>query len=208
MGCEHDAPAALGLELLPLVVDRYGQGLIVGEQEQVGPLLDQGGRLLLQLQLPPVIRAHLVRLFKFPHHSVGRQHHVDAVVHGLLQGVQEPPELLGHIDVALAVSHVFNPGDALAVTDTGDAQLLRPVRRINYQCGAQARVCFDAADQLQEHGPAGGALCPLHVHVPGASLRVDEQGPGELGGKGRFPDPFRAVNHNLHGSAQLTRYNL
>ena len=198
-GVEHPA-APLGLELLPLLVGGDGHRLIIGEEEQVGPLFYQGRGLFLQLQFPTVIRAHLVGLLKLPHHGVGRQNHMDTTAHDLLQEIQQTAKLLRQIDIALAIPHILNAAQFLVGADTGNAQLLRPVGRVDHQRGAHARVATDVLNLLHEHCPAGGLIRAGHIHVPGRALGVDEHRTGEVGGQGGLANALRAVDNHLQSA--------
>ena len=69
MGCVHyTLPAAHGFLFLAFIIYSYGVRFIIAEQEHIRPLFYKRACLRLglfpELQLPPIIRAHLVRLFK------------------------------------------------------------------------------------------------------------------------------------------------
>ena len=125
---------------------------------------------------------------------------MDAAVRDLLQKIQQTAKFLRQIDIAFAVAHILNAAQFLVGADAGNAQLLRPVGRIDHQRGAHARVAANILNLLHEHRPAGGFICPGHIHVPGRALSVDEHRAGEVGGQGGLANALRAVDNHLQSA--------
>ena len=63
-----------------------------------------------------------------------------SLIHIFFQQVQEPPELFLEIYIPLSVTKLLNAVLLVLVTQLGNAEHLRPVRRVNDQCAAELRV--------------------------------------------------------------------
>ena len=196
----HDAPAALRL-IFPflgaLAIHVDDHRLVVAEQYHVGPFLQDRSALLRELQLPAVIRAQLVRLFKLPHLRVSRHDHIDAALPDIRQKIEKLSKSLLDVGVALAVSEVLDALDLPGGADMLNTELLRPVRRVDHERLAGCRIVPDILDFLQKHLPGAGRRQPCHVHVIRGALGVDKHRVRELARKRTFSDAFRAVDHDL-----------
>ena len=203
VGGIHHPGTALGLALLPLVIHRHRVGLIIGEENQIRPFLDQGGEafflLSCQLQLPAVVGAHFVRLLELADFGVGGEHHMNAPVRHLLQQIQQAAELLGHIHIALAVAEVLDALFIRLFADMPGTELGRPVGGVKHQSAAERGVIPHIPDLVHEHGPAGRGRETIHVHAGGAALGIDEERAGEPGCHGAFADALGAVDDRLLG---------
>lgn len=82
-----DALAALRLRRVRLRCDH--EGLVVAEEYEVRPFLEERCDLLAELELQAVVRAHLVRLFELAHPGVRRDDHVDSRGDYLVAGGEE-----------------------------------------------------------------------------------------------------------------------
>ena len=201
MRCIQDAGSALRLEFLALIVRLYGEGLVIREQYHVRPFLDERGNLraglFAELQLPAVVSAQLVRLLEFPQLRVRRQHDVDAGLHNLLKAVEKFSKRFFFVYVAVAITEILDAFFVVCRADIIDAELLRPVDRVNDERVANAAVLLDILHLAVQHGPARGLIKSLYVHPFCAALGIDEERPGKFRRKAGFPDAFRAVNNDL-----------
>ena len=200
MGGIHDAPASLCLILAflrTLAVHVDDHRLVVAEKHHVGPFLQDRSALLRELQLPAVIRAQLVRLFKLPHLSMGRDDHIDAAFPDIRQKIEKLPEGFFDVGVALAISEVLDPFDLPGGADMLNTELLRPVSRVDHERLTGCRIVSDILDFLQKHLPGAGRRQSCHVHVISGALSVDKHRVRELARERTFSDAFRAVDHDL-----------
>ena len=178
----HDTVTALGLVFLVLGLDHHG--LVVSKQHQVSPFFDHGCSLFLQFQLPAVVGAQIVRLFKLPHLGVGGHDDVHTPVDDLLQQVQQAAKLLHQDHVAFAIAGGLDAGPLVDSHDVLHAQLLCPVSGVDNQGGAQVGVLAHMLHLLHQHGPAVRGWQPAHIQLLGAALGVNKQGVGKFAGKG------------------------
>ena len=112
------------------------------------------------------------------------------------QQVQQPPELLLHHHVALAVAEVLNAAHLVGREDVLDAQPLGPVRRVDGQCAQGLRVLDAPFHFSQQHGPAFRGGQAAHVIAHRAALGVDEYRVRQTGGEAGLADALGAVQHH------------
>ena len=128
---EHSVLAALGLADLAVLAGGDDDGLVVGEEHRIRPLLehrrDTGLLAVDELQAPSVVGPHLVGLLELTDDGVGGHDHVTSALAHLAQQVQQLAEALRDVGVALAVAGVLDALVSHGVAHVIDCQLLRPV---------------------------------------------------------------------------------
>ena len=177
-------------------------GLVVGEEEHIAPLPQEGFGLLGGLHGPAVITARRVRLLELGDGGMGKDQHMAAAVQHLLEGVEKPAELLLDVGVALAVAEALEAVHLGLGADGLDGQTFGPVGGVDDQRTAGDFAPGDGPHLVQQHGPAGGLGQAGDVEPLGAALGVDENGVREVGGECALADALGAVQYGLDRGVQ------
>ena len=210
---EHSVLAALGLADLAVLAGGDDDGLVVGKQNCVRPLLkhrrDAGLLAVDELQAPAVVCAHLVWLLELADDGMCGHHHVAAALAHLAQQVQQLSEALGDVGVALAVAGVLDALKAHGTAHVVDRELLRPVGGVqNERASAFLGEVTNPRDLFKQHLPARGRGKARDVQVVGRALGIDEQRVRELSRQRRLSDALGAVDDDLLGAEALTAGDL
>ena len=180
----------------------FYDGLVVGEEEHIAPLPQEGFSLLSGFHGPAVITARRVRLLELGDGGVGEDQHMVAAVQHLLEGVEKPTELLLDVGVTLAVAEALEAVHLGFGADGVDGQTLGPVGSVDDQRTAGNFAPGDGPHLVQQHGPAGGLGQAGNIEPLGAALGVDENGVREVRGKCALADALGAVQHDLDRGVQ------
>lgn len=185
------------LGFLGVRLSRDHIGLVIKEQEHIAPFLQKRRDLLGQLHFPPVVGSLFVGLLELAHLGVRRDDHVLAGRDDGIESGKQPAELLAENRVALAVAETLDGVLLVFLADIGDAECLRPIRRVQHECLADIRISRDLADDGEQFLPGLRPVDTAHVHVRGAALGIGEERFRERGGKGRLADALAPVGDHL-----------
>ena len=198
---KHYASAALCLELFALIIGGDRVSLIVCKDHKIRPLFyhraDVRLRCVQQLQLPPVVRAHLVRLLELAQRGVCRQHDIYTFVGCILQLVQQLGKSLIGICIALAVAEVLDPRFVVRGADIRDTHLFCPVDGIYDKRVAYRRVVYDLLYLVHQHYPRCGDGETREVEKLRRAFGVDKYRLRKARRKGRFAYPLGTVYYRF-----------
>ena len=183
--------------LFPPVICGNHIGLVIGKENHIRPFLHDGSNLFAQLHLPTVIGSHFIRLFKFPHFCMCGHYHIHTGVDDISKSVQQPSEFFLEVCISFPVAEILDAFLLVLVYNGFGTDHLCPVGSIQYQRLADTRGSGNLLNLAKKLLPGLRLWCPLHVHVVGAPLCINEYRIREVGSEGGLSDSLRAIDNYL-----------